>query len=83
MTEGIDILTTPGGAVLTLQALPGRGWRCCRSDGAPHIYVQTHATLREALLDALPGLDEHDPWLIQQLLRRAPQEAPIPPSPES
>ena len=28
MTEGFDILTTPDGAVLTLQALPGRGWRC-------------------------------------------------------
>lgn len=81
MTEGIDVLTAPDGARLTLQALPGRGWRCCRMDHAPHAFVASHPTLREALLDALPGMDEDDPWLISQLSLHAPVELPGRPVP--
>ena len=82
MTEGIQVLTAPDGARLTLQALPGRGWRCCRLDQAPHTYVPSHSTLRAALMEALPEMDEADPWLIRELSLHAPEELPGRPVPE-
>ena len=51
MIERIETVTARNGVRLTLQELPGRGWRCCRMDHAPHTYVPSHRTLRAALLD--------------------------------
>jgi hypothetical protein len=67
-------LEGPDGKALTLQRLPGRGWRCCSAEDTPHYLVAAQPSLRDALTEALPGLAEDDPWLVGTLQRLAPEE---------
>jgi hypothetical protein len=63
------------GGVLTVQAVPGRGWRCSLHGRPPDECVPLYATLRGALIDCIPGIGEDDPWLVAELRRLAPEEA--------
>jgi len=66
----------PDGSCLTIQEVAGRGWRCCSDSRAPHYHVPLYATLRGALTDCVPGLEDDDAWLVDTLLRLSPAEVP-------
>ena len=68
-------LAAPGGALLTIEQVPGRGWRCCPQEAAQETCVPLYATLRGALVDCVPDLAEDDPWLRETIARLAPGEA--------
>jgi hypothetical protein len=67
-------LNAPDGSVLIIQALPGRGWRCCPIDRPLHQSVPLYASLRWALIDWVSGTGDDDPWLLATLRRLAPEE---------
>lgn len=71
---GTLTLTSPDGREVTLREDPGRGWRCCPVSDAPHYYIPLYPSLRDALTEAVPGLAQDDPWLVETLCRLAPQE---------
>ena len=73
--EGVTALEARDGARLLLKRVPGRGWRCCRIGQAPEECVPLYASLRGALIDSLPGLDQDEEWLAEVVRLLAPEEA--------